>query len=89
MSTTEPNIMEEELAEIKGRCERTTAGPWRFIPESKNHNVGSEFIQTAGEDIYLTGATLADHDFIAHAKQDIPRLLSEVARLRTILQIRK
>ncbi len=27
-------------------------------------------------------ATVEDHDFIAHARQDVPRLLAEVRRLR-------
>lgn len=36
---------------------------------------------TRGEDIEMTGATQADQDFIAHARQDIPRLLSEIRRL--------
>ncbi|MBK9029887.1 MAG: NAD-dependent epimerase/dehydratase family protein [Myxococcales bacterium] len=34
------------------------------------------------DDIELTGATVADQDFIAHARQDLPRLLAEVRRLR-------
>lgn len=33
-------------------------------------------------DIELAGATIADQDFIAHARQDVPRLLEEVARLK-------
>ena len=37
---------------------------------------------TSGEDIELTGATDADQDFIAHMRQDMPRLLAEVQRLR-------
>jgi hypothetical protein len=28
---------------------------------------------------------VADQDFIAHARQDVPRLVSEVLRLRCIL----
>ena len=40
---------------------------------------------TEGEDIYLTGATTADREFIAHARQDIPRLVEEVERLRKLL----
>jgi hypothetical protein len=46
---------------------------------------GSDFIMTGAEDIYLTGATTADHDFIAHARQDVPRLISEIDRLRKLL----
>ena len=37
-------------------------------------------------DIELAGATVADQDFIAHARQDVPRLLAEVVRLRRILR---
>ena len=35
-----------------------------------------------GEDIELSGATVADQDFIAHARQDVPRLIAEVRRLQ-------
>lgn len=35
-----------------------------------------------GEDIELSGATEAGQDFIAHARQDIPRLITEIKRLR-------
>ncbi|WP_225976254.1 hypothetical protein [Mucilaginibacter ginsenosidivorax] len=38
------------------------------------------------EDIEMTGATIADYDFIAFAKQDIPRLISEVRRLKELLK---
>jgi hypothetical protein len=34
------------------------------------------------EDIELSGATVADQDFIAHAREDVPRLVAEVRRLR-------
>ncbi|ETX01061.1 MAG: hypothetical protein ETSY1_08845 [Candidatus Entotheonella factor] len=37
---------------------------------------------TSEEDIELTGATEADQDFIAHARQDVPHLLEEIWRLR-------
>ena len=33
-------------------------------------------------DVYLIGATTADQEFIAHAREDIPRLLDEIARRR-------
>ena len=38
-----------------------------------------------GNDIELTGATLADQEFIAHARQDLPRLVAEVKRLRNLV----
>lgn len=51
---------------------------------------GSNFIQTGqgadrGEDIEMTGATVADQDFMAAARQDLPRLIAEVRRLRGLL----
>jgi hypothetical protein len=36
-----------------------------------------------GYDIELSGATIADQDFIAHARQDIPLLLAEIVRLKS------
>jgi hypothetical protein len=43
-------------------------------------------ISTAGDGIEMVGATPADQDFMASARQDVPRLLAEVARLRTLLR---
>lgn len=39
------------------------------------------FGDSRGEDIELSGATADDQDFIAQARQDIPRLLKEIERL--------
>jgi hypothetical protein len=52
---------------------------------------GSNFIMTGsgtnrGNDIELAGATTADQDFIAEARQDIPRLLIEISRLRQTIR---
>ncbi|EHH05130.1 hypothetical protein MEA186_30567 [Mesorhizobium amorphae CCNWGS0123] len=51
---------------------------------------GSNFIQTGegadrGEDIEMTDGTVADQDFMAAARQDVPRLVAEVRRLRALL----
>jgi hypothetical protein len=35
-----------------------------------------------GKDIEMIGATDADYDFIANAKQDIPRLIHEIRELK-------
>jgi hypothetical protein len=60
--------------------------------EGRDHTSGSSFIMTGpqgsrGEDIELTGATDEDHDFIAEARQDVPRLIAEVRRLRAALRM--
>lgn len=83
---TEPPLSEEELAAIQARCLAASPAPWKSCIEGRDHTSGSNFIMTGegearGEDIELSGATLADQDFIAHARQDIPRLLAEIERL--------
>ena len=77
-----------ELRAIAARCEKATKGPWISFVEGRDHTCGSDFIRTAGEDIELLGATKDDQDFIAHARQDIPALLCEIARLNRLLDVR-
>lgn len=76
------HLTESELARIQAMCEAARPGPWKASIEGRDHESGSSFIQTVGEDIELTGATNADFDFIASARQDVPRLLCEVRELR-------
>jgi hypothetical protein len=70
-----------DLEAIRQRCDKATGGPWKSYIEGRDHESGSNFIMTSGEDIELLGATIDDQEFIANARQDIPALLSEVARL--------
>jgi len=49
------HLTDERIAEIKKRCEQATLGPWKSYIEKREKISGSSFIQTAGEDIYLTG----------------------------------
>jgi hypothetical protein len=76
-------VTEEELKRIEARCEATTPGPWKSWVEGRDHESGEHFIGTAGEDIYLTGATIADQDFIAAARQDIPMLIAAIRELQS------
>jgi hypothetical protein len=70
------------LDAIERRCAAAPQGPWKSFVEGRDHWGGDSFIQTGGNDIYLTGATLADQDFIAHARQDVPLLIAEIRALR-------
>ena len=72
------------LDSVRARLAAATAGPWRSFIEGRDHESGSDFIRTAGEDMELVGATRADQDFIANARQDIEILLDEVERLRAV-----
>jgi hypothetical protein len=76
------------LEEIEQRCMAATSAPWTSFVEGRDHTSGSSFIRTGGDDIYLTGATVADQDFIANARQDLPVLIQEIKALRQELQAR-
>lgn len=91
-------LAEDELTVIEQRCAAALAGPWEaFVGPGLG---GEEFIRTGGlhdaaPDMYVSlsyrsngrpkPAAPADLDFIAAARQDIPRLLDEVRRLRSLL----
>jgi hypothetical protein len=84
-------ISDSELNEIRARCEAATPGPWKASIEGRDHSSGSDLIMTGagsarGEDIEITGATHADYDFIAHAREDVERLLAEIDRLKRLLK---
>jgi hypothetical protein len=79
------HLSTETLAEMEKRCAEATPGPWSSWVEGRDHYSGDSFIRTEGEDIYLSGTTAADQDFIAHARQDVPRLIAEVRALRAKL----
>jgi hypothetical protein len=86
-------LSDEELNSIEGRVAAATPGPWSSFIEGRDHQSGSNFIMTGemerrGDDIELSGATLADQDFIAAARQDIPRLLQAVRTLQLLLEQR-
>lgn len=80
----------KELTEIKSRLEKATDGPWKSFIEGRDHESGSSFImigenENRKQDIELIGATNDDQDFIASARQDIPKLIAEIERLQELL----
>jgi hypothetical protein len=81
-TNTFDGMTDKELDKIEARLRDAAPGPWVSFVEGRDHASGDSFIQTPADDIYLSGATVADQDFIAHARADLPRLLIEVRRLR-------
>lgn len=76
----------EEIEAIKTRLAKVSSGPWKSFIEGRDHTSGSNFIMVGTDedrvsDIELIGATNDDQDFIAAARQDIPRLIQEIERL--------
>ena len=79
-------MTKEELNKIEERLNKAQKGIWKAYIEGKDHTSGSSFIMTGigserGNDIELFGATEADYDFIANAKQDIPKLIAELRKI--------
>lgn len=75
-------INEQDLREIKERCQKATRGPWQ-------NTDGGEILtkyKKAGEEnheFYLGKMnTWADAEFVAHARTDVENLVAEVARLK-------
>lgn len=75
----------EELKAIRERCRRATDGPWLA---SGGMMIGANIV-TPGEALvppksivlYARSMEWDDAVFCAHARQDVPALLDEVARL--------
>ena len=84
-------MSDDDLDVIERRVAAASAIPWESFVEGRDHSSGDNFIRIGGlnddePDMYVmrdtAPAASADLDFIAHARQDIPRLLAEVRRLR-------
>jgi hypothetical protein len=81
-------MTDDELDRLDGLARAATPGPWKASIEGRDHFSGSHVILTGGEDIEMTGASLADHDFVAAARQAVPALIAEVRALRARLAAR-
>ncbi len=86
-TTPSGNISDAELDRIAARLDDAAPEPCISYVEGRDHDSGSSFIQTPSCDMELSGATVTDQDFIAHARQDIARLLAEIRRLRAPPQV--
>jgi hypothetical protein len=82
-------LSDTDLLDIEEKCNAARPGPWRSYVEGRDHISGSHFIMvgegsTRSDDIELIGATVADQDFIASARQAVPELISEIRRLKQL-----
>ena len=87
-------LTDEDLDAISRRVAAAQPGPWQSFIEGRDHTSGSSFIRTGGrggrgEDIELRGATSADQDFMAAARQDVPALLADIRALKALLRNRE
>ena len=83
----------EDLAQIRRRCDAAAPGPWKAEKgDPQWGSIGYEVLGVEKGDCNCPDsdipAMLADEEdaiFIAHAREDVPRLLAEVERLRNIM----
>jgi hypothetical protein len=90
-------LTDADLEAIDAGAEAALPGPWESLVEGRDHVAGSDFIRTGGlddsaPDLYVTrssadwsGEAAVDTptlDFVAASRQDVPRLVAEVRRLR-------
>jgi hypothetical protein len=87
-----PDLSDDELDRIERLAQAATAGPWLSYVVDRDYGAGWNRVELgvcndlgSFQSIELTGATLADQDFIASARQDVPRLVREVRALRALL----
>lgn len=86
-------LADDELDQIENRIEAASSGPWFSYVVGRDEAASSNCIELGScnelgscDLIELVGGTIADQDFIASARQDLPRLLREVRILRARLQ---
>lgn len=71
-------ITKKEIDEIKSRLEKTSPGPWRVATTTDG-----EYILDCDDCVVAaTFERKEDAYFVAHVREDIPRLMAEIDRLR-------
>ncbi|MBY6273548.1 MAG: hypothetical protein CW346_15230 [Bacillaceae bacterium] len=72
--------VEQRLREIEERVSKATPGPWEAYGVGGIHMDGTSdgysVMTAAGKRLHSPYMTQADADFIAHAREDVPWLLS-------------
>jgi hypothetical protein len=83
--TVNKRLNAEELEAIRKRAEAATPGPW-FDSETVYvvSNVRGDSIEW-GADFIAETQEQSDAEFIANAREDVPKLLVEIERLRKTL----
>lgn len=69
----------EELEEIRERAEKAVYAPWRIGRQSPN---GLYYVGSTDGLLIAQTTNEANVAFIAHAREDIPKLLAEIERLQ-------
>ena len=77
--------LELALQEMEKRCEAAPEGPWVYTPRADEQSYCTDDVMTASEPCLRIANVyggpdypphVADSDFIAHARTDLPRLIA-------------
>lgn len=81
-------IDEKRIAEIRERCGKAAPGKWETnsVEIGRGNRICLFANQILGPDGKTIGATDENAKFIAHAREDIPYLLGEIDRLKTLAE---
>jgi hypothetical protein len=74
----------EELKAIRERAEAATPGPW--IAEGETVYSSGVLIAGTYPAMICDDCDITEAEFIAHAREDVPKLLAEIERLRSALE---
>lgn len=86
------SLTQAELNEIKERAEKATQGPWGIdFPLLVCDQCGNTY-EIVQSDVFLAPVVAeskseADAEFIAHAREDIPKLLDHIAELEAVINV--
>lgn len=90
---THKELSEADLDQIERLIDAATPGPWFSYRVGRDAEAATNYVETGTCNelgtfrcIEVAGASEADQDFIASARQELPRLLFEVRVLRARLQ---
>ncbi|WP_449398699.1 hypothetical protein [Chryseobacterium wanjuense] len=81
-------MTESELRNILDLCNKATKAPWKSYVEGRDFSSGSSFIMTGEEqdrdyDLEFVKIKAEDQDFIAMARNVLPKLIDEIFKLRS------
>jgi hypothetical protein len=82
--TVNKRLNAEELEAIRKRAEAATPGPWGYADRDNVVFTANADYKYAVEIAEEVGHKF-DGEFIAHAREDVPKLLAEIARLNSQL----
>lgn len=82
-------LTQDDLNMIKERAKKATPGPWYADDEKWPGNANLQYWFDTHYDGVGAAATKADAEFIANAREDIPKLVAEIERLREAIKTAK